>query len=68
MLPLQKARVQFLVGELRFPHAAQKTCQNQNKNKIKIEKVAKDVMLNVTLYTTIKELKTTYGVEETQLN
>ena len=25
-------------------------------------------MLNVTLYTTIKELKTTYGVEKTQLN
>ena len=36
--------------------------------KIKIKKVAKDVMLNVMLFTTIKKLKTTHGVEKTQLN
>ena len=40
----------------------------KTKIKIKIEKVAKDVMLNVMLFTTIKKLKTTHGVEKTQLN
>jgi len=62
MLPMQKARVQSLAGEPRS-HTLHKKPQ-KTKIKIKIEKVAKDVMLNVILFTTIKKLKTTHGVEK----